>query len=62
MLIPFASCFRQQLSGTGNNGLPTSLSTFRRRSRLRLSGGQPQASPLIDASFRPAGLTKETAT
>ena len=30
MLIPFASCFRRQPSGTGNNGLPTSLSTLRR--------------------------------
>ncbi len=62
MLIPFASCFRPRPSGTSNNGPPTSLSTSRRRSRLRCSGGPPQASPLIDASLRPAGLTKETAT
>ena len=61
MLIPFATDFTDgpQERATTNHRLACFPLA---RSRPRFSGGESQASPLDDASLRPAGRTEETAT
>jgi hypothetical protein len=52
--------FRQRPSGTSNNEPPASLlAPPKRNSRPTASDGGRRASPLDDASFRPAGRTEE---
>ena len=60
MLIPFACIFTDGPKERAITNRQLACSPGEPGTRSKSSGGGFQASPLIDVSFRPAGLTKET--